>query len=63
MRYCLHVIIINCIIVARNYCRVERKKISTNRKKTTEGVRKVHSTVLLQVSYLSRNPTLWKMVT
>lgn len=53
MRYCLHKSIIYCILVARNYCRGARRKISTIGTKAVESARKVHSTLLLQTRDLS----------
>lgn len=61
MRYYLHNNIIYCNLVARNYCRGARRKISTIGTKAVESVRKVHSSLLLQTRDLSRNPTLWQM--
>lgn len=53
MRFYLHTIIIYCILVARNYCRGERRKFSTIRKKTVESVSKALFKIILQFSDLS----------
>jgi len=58
MRYFLHNNTIYCNLVARNYCRGARRKISTIGTKTDKSVRKVHSPDLSQVCCLSWNPTL-----